>query len=176
MSLATPIRVVSALDPAVFHDPDLRPEVGTYRETRDPALIPKITRPEGKPAVFLIRRLKRSEWHLTEAQSYLSLRKEFALRMGLVSIEGHPQLEAMWKPAGERLNDAELDLLFDALGADVLEEMGELILQESRSPKGSARSYRLPHSCLLALGRMPSDPPCAGENQESAEGRSSAAL
>lgn len=173
MSIAAPFDVVSALDPAVYHDPVLRPVLLEYRRERDPALIPKITRPGMAPAIYKLRRLKRSEMNLVKTQAYDSQRADFALRMGLCSIEGHPNLDAVWQPSGDRLSDVEMDRLYDAIGDRVMDEMASIIVEESQTPKGSKRCCRLPHSCLRALAAKPSDPPCVDESPGSAEGPSS---
>lgn len=175
MSIAAPFHVVSALDPAVYHDPILRPVVAEYRETRDPKKISEITRPGMTPVKYILRRLKRSEWNLVQTQVYGSQQADFALRMGLVGIEGHPSLEPVWQPTGDRLSDVEMDRLFEDVGPRIMSEMAAVILEETQTPKGSKRSCRLPHSCLLALDRMPSDPPCVGESLSSAEDPSNAA-
>jgi len=162
-----PLRVASAFDPALYRDPNLRPAVAQYRESRRFDLIPAITRPGMSPAIFTLRRLTRSQWGETQRKVYLWEQQQVAFRAGLASIEGSP-LGEVWRPAEPVLSEAELDLLFETLGPDTLAELGALVLEETRCPKGRVRSFRLPLSCLHALAAMPSDPLCVDESPERA--------
>ena len=141
-----PLKVVRIFDPAFLDGEAVAAGIGEYGKTRDFTKLATLLKPGALPVVFHVQGAKRSTWTQIRDTPGEGAQMQAAFRHCVKRVENHPDLGAVWTPAGASMTEDELDL-FEI--AD-LEEIGSVAYQETHLPKAPGRRFRLSPLSLSA--------------------------